>query len=215
MLNELKYDNPINDSDINIEILIEHFDTVCVLDSNKKYNVNNHLQFSKLIAIGSTNELVIKNSKGIFEQLQEFYTKRNGWLFGFFTYDLKNNIEQLFSKNEDGLNFPLLHFFSPKVVFQINDNITSVFYDDDFVSKTEAEQIYSLSSSKRSEKEKNNVSKINIQGKITKGEYIDAVNQLKKHIHKGDIYEINFCQEFFAENAKINTVDIYNKLNEI
>ena len=28
-------------------------------------------------------------------------------------------------------------------------------------------------------------------------------------------YEINFCQEFFAENTSINTVDIYEKLNAI
>ena len=35
------------------------------------------------------------------------------------------------------------------------------------------------------------------------------------HIHRGDIYEANFCQEFYAENTTINPLEIYNKLNAI
>lgn len=35
------------------------------------------------------------------------------------------------------------------------------------------------------------------------------------HIHRGDIYEANFCMEFFAEDASIEPVEIYEKLNEI
>jgi para-aminobenzoate synthetase component 1 len=54
-----------------------------------------------------------------------------------------------------------------------------------------------------------------IQSKIKKTEYINSVNRLKQHIHKGDIYEVNFCQEFYAKNAFINTVEIFEKLNQI
>ena len=35
------------------------------------------------------------------------------------------------------------------------------------------------------------------------------------HIHRGDIYEANFCMEFFAENAYVAPVEIYQKLNAI
>ena len=35
------------------------------------------------------------------------------------------------------------------------------------------------------------------------------------HIHRGDIYEANFCQEFYAENTEINPLETYNKLNSI
>ena len=36
-----------------------------------------------------------------------------------------------------------------------------------------------------------------------------------KHIHRGDIYEANFCMEFFSENTTINPLEIFQKLNEI
>lgn len=32
------------------------------------------------------------------------------------------------------------------------------------------------------------------------------------HIQLGDIFEVNFCQEYYAENAKINPVEVYQKL---
>ena len=35
------------------------------------------------------------------------------------------------------------------------------------------------------------------------------------HIHRGDMYEANFCMEFFAEDANIQPVEIYQKLNQI
>ncbi len=35
------------------------------------------------------------------------------------------------------------------------------------------------------------------------------------YIHRGDIYEANFCMEFFANEAKIEPLEVYQKLNEI
>ena len=48
--------------------------------------------------------------------------------------------------------------------------------------------------------------------RITKEEYISKVNLLKKHIHRGDIYEVNFCQEFYAENVELNPLHVFQKL---
>jgi para-aminobenzoate synthetase component 1 len=36
-----------------------------------------------------------------------------------------------------------------------------------------------------------------------------------EYIQQGDIYEANFCMEFFAENAQINPIDTYQKLATI
>ncbi len=35
------------------------------------------------------------------------------------------------------------------------------------------------------------------------------------YIHRGDIYEANFCMEFYADEANINPLEVYQKLNEI
>jgi para-aminobenzoate synthetase component 1 len=47
---------------------------------------------------------------------------------------------------------------------------------------------------------------------IAKETYLQTIEQLKKHILRGDCYEINFCQEFYAEKAFINPLEIYQKL---
>ncbi|RZL40790.1 MAG: anthranilate synthase component I family protein, partial [Pedobacter sp.] len=54
-----------------------------------------------------------------------------------------------------------------------------------------------------------------INQKISKAQYIKQVNGLKEHIIRGDIYEINFCQEFFAEHAVISPVETFELLNAI
>ncbi len=238
MLKKLTYSVTTSGFNINIEALNKRFERVCVLDSNLQTNKNKYLKSSKIIAVGSTQELTITNPGNSLEKLQEFYNQRKGWLFGYLSYDLKNDIEQLNSVNNNGAAFPLLHFFAPKVVIQIDTDDAFVYYDDGFVTETEADEIYNLSINPPTPPStssgqaifkgelplhnplfkgelKNDSSGIQIQSKITKQEYIDSVNQLKDHIRKGNIYEVNFCQEFFAENSYINTVDIFEKLNAI
>ncbi|HNF29742.1 MAG TPA: anthranilate synthase component I family protein, partial [Chitinophagaceae bacterium] len=54
-----------------------------------------------------------------------------------------------------------------------------------------------------------------IKPKISKEEYIKCIHQLKQHIQRGDCYEINFCQEFFAKDVAINTIEVYKKLTTL
>ena len=54
-----------------------------------------------------------------------------------------------------------------------------------------------------------------VQARISKEKYIEKVNSLLAHIHRGDIYEANFCMEFYAENTSINPLEKFEKLNAI
>jgi len=58
-------------------------------------------------------------------------------------------------------------------------------------------------------------SEIHIKLRIFKDEYFKRVGEMLQHIHRGDIYEANFCQEFYAENTSINPLKVYQKLNAI
>ena len=215
MLKKQTYTLLSTNQNINIEALNEHFDRICIFDSNENENDKKYLSSSKLIAVGATQEICIKDSQNALSDLQQFYNSKPGWIFGYLTYDLKNEIEQLSSENIDKLGFPLLQFFSPKVVLQIENDLVSVFYGDEFVSEKEAKEVFDLCFSADHKKVDDGHKKIEIQSKITREEYVHSVEKLKEHIRKGDIYEINFCQEFFAENVSINASDIYKNLNAI
>ena len=215
MLKKQEYILSSADLNINIEGLNERFEQLCIFDSNESLNDKKYISSSVLIAIGATEELSINDPSNALVRLQQFYDSKKGWLFGYLTYDLKNATEILISSNGDNQEFPLLQFFEPQVVVEKRAESVSFYFDDEYISEKDAKDIvdFCFSTSAPQKEEKNE--KINIQSKISKEEYINAVNKLKEHIHKGDIYEINFCQEFFAEKVVLKTPLIYKKLNEI
>ena len=147
-----------------------------------------------------------------FEDLKQYQQTIKDWLFGYLSYDLKNDIEQLQSSNDDGLDFPDLFFFQPKKILLLKGNQLEIQYlnlcDDEVEEDFEEINNWVLY--------KNIVpSVVEVQQRVTKQNYLDKVSKLLKHIHQGDIYEANFCMEFFAEKASINPLEKFLKLNEI
>ncbi len=131
-----------------------------------------------------------------------------GWQFGFISYDYKNQIEQLHSNNIDKVNFSEKYFFSPELLFKISDYQVEI---ECFTDENVGELIENIKAVELKEVES---IPIQLTPRISKSEYLEKVNKLKQHIQLGDIYEVNFCQEFFAENVAINPLMIYLKLNE-
>ncbi len=56
---------------------------------------------------------------------------------------------------------------------------------------------------------------IQLVQKTTKEKYIEVVRQLKHHIQIGDIYEVNYCMAFEAENIEMDPTEIWEKLQAI
>ena len=44
--------------------------------------------------------------------------------------------------------------------------------------------------------------------------YLQKITQIKQHIQRGDIYEMNYCQEFFSRGITLNPTAIFQKLNK-
>jgi len=147
-----------------------------------------------------------------FEDLKQYQQQSKDWLFGYLSYDLKNDTEDLKSNNFDGLHFPDLFFFQPKKIFLIKGNELEICY----LNMCDDELEYDFEEIVKSEKgkEKGDFA-INIEQRISKESYLEKVNEMLTHIHRGDIYEANFCMEFFADDAEINPLEIYEKLNAI
>ena len=147
-----------------------------------------------------------------FEDLKQYQQTTKDWLFGYLSYDLKNSTELLVSENFDGLDFPDLFFFQPKKLFLLKGNQLEIQYlnccDDEL--DFDFEEILESKISKSDDDKK-----VVIQQRILKEDYIDKVSKVLEHIHRGDIYEANFCMEFFAENTIINPFEKFLKLNNI
>ena len=178
-------------------------------DSNhfsKSAKSTTYYEYDFLAAIHSTNEILNP------DELQEFCAGHHEWLFGFLTYDLKNKIEVLDSRNIDQLEFPELHFFIPEIVIYSKNSVVSVLYHDE-KSKNKILDLIAGIEENSSENKKSD-SQIGLNQRFTKEEYVNTVNKLKEHIQYGDIYELNFCQEFFT-SRDIDPLHTYKKLNEV
>ncbi len=159
------------------------------------------------LALGSRELFSFDND--LFDELNAFIN--NNWVFGYFGYDLKNTIEpSLSSKNEDFINLDDYHFFIPEVVIEIDESETYIHYQNE----TEVEKFDQISKSNLDQQSNQN-SNINLHHKVSKTEYLQHVKDIKQEIQLGNIYEMNFCHEFFASDVTLNTVDTYSKLNEL
>jgi para-aminobenzoate synthetase component 1 len=191
----------------------QQFDEVIWLDSNKYKQ--DYGDYQAILAVEAFTAIKT-DFHDAFNKLEEYQTKTKDWLFGYLTYDLKNDTEQLTSKNFDGLQFPDLYFMQPKKVFLFSEDEVEVQYlncvDDEL--DTDWEAILATETSKSHLYEKHN-SPVKISLRTSKDSYFEKVNQLLAHIHRGDLYEANFCQEFYSENAQIDPLKSYLHLNDI
>ncbi|MBJ6367228.1 anthranilate synthase component I family protein [Snuella sedimenti] len=188
----------------------QQFEDIVWLDSNNyKQTYSN---YDAVLAVDALTS-VQTNYKGAFDALKEYQSNVNDWIFGYLTYDLKNDIENLESSNYDGLAFPDLYFFQPKKMFFIKDDTLELRYlnsvdkewKDDLVQIGQMEEIVTQPVKDA----------IKIKLRIHKDAYFEKIKAMLEHIHRGDIYEANFCQEFYAEDTLINPLETYNKLNAI
>jgi para-aminobenzoate synthetase component 1 len=177
-----------------------------ILDSSG----NSPDNFSFLGAFGSIRNFDAGVTENNFEKLKSFLSSEHAYYFGHFSYDLKNEIELLSSAHTDGIGFSKMHFFIPEIMIKINGGKILVGTPG---KKAGAEKFLS-GISNLSIPPSNSAIK-NLHARTSKSEYISNAQQLISHIERGDIYEINYCIEFFAENVSIDPAALFIRLNSI
>ncbi len=186
------------------------FDTICYFDNNE-YSGYNHHSYEGLIAVGEESSILkLKGDPPFaFEALKNYWDLKKDWLFGFLSYDLKNEVEKLSSNNFDGLSFPEMHFFQPSCVIEIFKNEVRIHSKNTPATKVFEEIIekhYQFPYEQKTTPFKS------LQARISKKEYIQTIESIRQHIIEGDIYEMNFCQEFFAEKTSLDPFETFRRL---
>ena len=123
---------------------------------------------------------------------------------GFLSYDLKNDIEALQSRNFAGFDWPTLHFFKPQTWLYWRADVVEIHGETAGVLNSimaqpappplPAPQLPAL------------------RPRLAKPEYLEAVAAIREDIRNGEVYELNLCQEFYAENVALAPVDMFWRL---
>ena len=189
----------------------QQFETALWLDSNNYQQ--QYASFDSALALEEFTSIKTDYTNA-FDKLKEYQTITKDYIFGYISYDVKNDVERLSSNNHDGLDFADLYFFQPqKLIFIKGKNIEFHYLkmvDDEIES-----DFNTICTTKITSTPSDSDEKIKIKLRIHKDEYYSKVHTILDHIKRGDLYEANFCQEFYAENASINPVEVYKHLNDI
>ena len=180
------------------------FGIFCFLD-NHHYQTNYH-SIECLLAVGSKSSFTATAGNAL-NDFQDFLNEKPRKLFGHLCYELKNEIEGLTSSHKDRIGFPDIFFFEPEIIIKLSEK------EMEIKIEAEAERIFSEIMDAGFER-RDKGTNIQIQQRVSKQEYIETIERLKKHILRGDCYEINYCMEFFAEGAFIDPLSVYRKLSK-
>jgi len=124
---------------------------------------------------------------------------------GFVTYDVKNEIEAISSDNFSGLDWPALHFFLPE---------TWLYWRADTL------EIYGATAGVLTTILATAVPHVlppsvpPLRARMPRAEYLQAVDSVRQDILNGEVYELNLCQEFYAEGVALDPVATFWQLNE-
>lgn len=182
------------------------FNICCFLDDHG-YHQNFH-SFDYLLAVGANK--IFSPAQNILSQLPGFLKSRNGWLFGHIGYDLKNEIEYLHSAKIDNIGFPEIFLFEPEIVIEVKGTTATI-----YSVSTNPGDIFNRVLQHITANNNPATEGIIVKSAISKQHYLETIQRLKAHILRGDCYEINFCQEFFASPAEINPLAVFNRLSHI
>lgn len=179
---------------------LQGFSTFCFLD-NQQYAIAPH-QYESLIAAGITHSVEGED----LHKLDEFLQNK-AWVFGHLAYSLASSIHEFSTSKKDKIGFQPYFFFSPQIVLEIKGDAVSIHSE-------RPEEIF-IKISNQTAGLKPGPTSIHTQSVLSKQGYLRKIVSLQEHIHRGDCYEINFCQEVFADDAAFNPFDVYRKLAAI
>ena len=180
---------------------VKRFNIFCYLD-NQQYRDS---EYECILAV---NAIHFIDDRTPFTEVDSFLHAAKGWSFGHLSYNLKNQFIQSTFDKQDRIGFPGFYFFEPEILLRLNDGELTIHAKD-------PENIWKEIQCHSTETLYGEEQAIELQQGLNKEEYITIVEKLRQHILRGDCYEINFCQEFFAEHVSIDPVIIFQRLTDL
>lgn len=207
------------------------FNICCFLD-NQGYpgQPSSPAGFECLLAAGAVDSFSAPAGDA-FAAFKTWTQTRQDWLFGHLGYGLAAETEPApeggqapedraaqavprepahggLQSPPDPIGFPDLFFFVPQTVIELHSDHVRIGTLD-----TDPEVIWREITS-TAPKEAQATAPITFTPRFTREEYLGTVDALRRHILRGDCYEINFCQEFFAQPVALDPFSVWQALSK-
>lgn len=189
----------------------ERFDDAVILDSLHEAKVLPGYDREYRILAGFGSRRFYPAPDHTWEGLDDFlrHQKHDGeYVLGYLSYDIKNNIEDLKSENPDRTGFPEVFLMVPEVLVIVTDGSIEIRSHDSGPEEIYAELGLHLRHPVSS------TGHVDLKPVLSRSQYLEKVRGLQEHIQRGDIYEVNFCHEFYSDHAEVDAYETYIRLGE-
>jgi len=181
------------------------YQVVAFYENNQiPYNYNG---FENILAVSSSNAQLAETPNAFASLKEAVQNQGDNLVCALLSYDLKNQIENLASNHPDYIQFPLIYFFYPNLYFQFQADYFEIFSLQDDVVDIFAQVLAS------SFPEKPFTERILMQPRISKPAYLETIAAIKNDILNGEMYEMNYCFEFYAEDVQLDPLPLFTSLN--
>ena len=150
-----------------------------------------------------------------FENVYHAHSEHPSFLVGYWGYDLKNQLEAVSSRHPNQLGFPDAYFVEPEWVIDFESSTvleSNVVIRGDGDANELLNQL--LTYAQPPALNPMPCAPRTIQCRVTPETYQDTVRRIQEHILAGDVYELNYCIEFFSEHTQLDPLATYRALNE-
>jgi para-aminobenzoate synthetase component 1 len=122
---------------------------------------------------------------------------------GFIGYDVKNDIEALTSQHFNGLAWPQLCFFVPQTwLVWTSETVEIHGFNPGLLNQILGYPVPAVARPQVPA----------VRPRMPRPDYLRAVDAVRTDILNGEVYELNLCQEFYAENVALQPVDVFWRL---
>lgn len=188
---------------------LEPFGTFCFLDGHSYTDA--YGKWDWVAAAGVSEHITVNESTEALKQLAAFDALLAGdrkWWFGHLSFGLHAPFLRVSNKLEDSFEFPLFSFFSPQFLIACKDQTL-------FINAVDPEGLFSDLCQASAATREQKTCPLVLQKRMSRASYLHAVEKIKEHIQQGDCYEMNYCQEFFSEEAIVDPLFLYRQLMKI
>jgi para-aminobenzoate synthetase component 1 len=147
-------------------------------------------------------------AQDLFSSLSAFDARTRDWIFGHVGFDAVRDPGDHPGGQQSGSCFPGVYLFIPEVVVELKADTLRI-----GVLHHDAGTVYGhiMGCEPLPAKQYH----AQVTGRITREQFINTIETLQQHIRRGDCYEINYCQEFFAESVLADPADLYRQLTAV
>jgi para-aminobenzoate synthetase component 1 len=186
------------------------YNSCCFLDNHQYTSLYNSVEC--LVAVGEVTRF--SHTSNHQHALASFLQQTNDWLFGHIGYHYNSVLQPSLAQQKlDNIGFQPIYFYQPEIVLQLS--ATELTIESLTLLPADVYQQICNSLITSAQQPATSNQQLAIQARISKSTYLQNIQQLQQHILRGDCYEINYCQEFYADNALIEPLHIYQQLTAI